>query len=242
MAKKYKLKDNALLVPFEFVVDLDLAIWRLIRDKYADSDLVDKDIISIKLDDEIKYNLLCRQSINPLELLIPEQSTNELYDNLMNDPEQFRTLLTYAEPYHTLGLMSIFLSNASSVYIDILCRDQDQSDYIHKEAPELNTIIYPNRSEVPVNDYSVLYTKFYKDLLDYNQDIEGKHIYLPLAQYNMQHNMNTINLTLISTYGQFNSIHLIDLYQDVKFRFIKPSNNSIEKEVDAENEKELNQE
>jgi hypothetical protein len=41
------MKDNTLLVEFEFVVDLDLAMLKFIRDNYGDSDMVDKRLINL---------------------------------------------------------------------------------------------------------------------------------------------------------------------------------------------------
>lgn len=231
--RKYKNKDNALLVEFDFVVDIDIAIWRFIKNRFATSDLVDKDLIAIDDDNEIRYILLSRQPKNPLELLIPGQDTNKLYDELITDRKQFSGLLKYSEPYNTFGLMVTFLRAASSVAIDILCKDQIESDHIKSLNPILDTVINSDKKSINLNDYSAMYLKYYTNAIDYSA-IAGKHIYIPMAQYNMQHNMNTMDLTMTALLAENNQIHLIDLYQDIKFRFTKPSTDLIEKEVDAQ--------
>ena len=238
---KYKSKDNALLVEFDFVVDIDIAIWKFICGRFGTSDLIDKDLSSITDDDEIRYILLSRPMQNPLELLIPGQDTNKLYSELITDRKQFEGLLKYSEPYSTFGLMVTFLRAASSVAIDILCRDDVEANHVKSLNPILNTVVYPSKGSIPLHEYSAIYLKYFKNAVDY-PPIAGKHIYIPMAQYNMQPNMNTMDLTMTSLLGDNNRIHLIDLYQDIKFRFTKPSNDPIEKEVDAQDAAEPDQE
>ena len=55
MADKKSINDNELLVEFEFVVDLDLAIFRMIKDKYSNSEYVDQDIISMTNEYKVIY-------------------------------------------------------------------------------------------------------------------------------------------------------------------------------------------
>lgn len=211
-------KDNSLLVEFEFVIDLDLAMFKFIRDNYFDSDYVYHEFLSVKDEKEVILNLLSRKHINPLEYFIPGQDTTKLYYNLMNDEEQYQKLLTYARAYDTFGLMITFLKEASSVSIDILCKNQIEADFIHSLNPILNTVVYPSRFNVPLGLYTAIYTKYFYYMTNYQQ-VCGKHIYIPAAKYNMEEDSDHVNLKLTQLFSDVNEIHLIDLYKDVKYRF-----------------------
>lgn len=214
-----KGKDNSLLVEFEFVVDLDLAMFKFIRDNYFSSNIVNHKFLSVRDEREVIFNMLNRSHINPLEYLIPDQNTTDLYWDLLNDPDNFSNLLSYASAYDTFGLMITFLKEASSVSIDILCRNKIESDYIHKLNPEIHTII-ANRYDINLADYTALYVKYYPYLSNYNK-INGKHIYVPAARFNMEPEQDYVSTKLVSNYGDTNEIHLIDLYKKVKYRYLK---------------------
>ena len=216
--RKFKFKDNVLLVPFDCVVDLDYGIWKFIKDKFKNSNLVNKELLSIEDDDLILTILLFRECMNPLDLLILDSDDNtNLLQEIMSD-DNISTLLEYSKPYDTLRLMGTFLDLASSVAIDILCENEIQSNYIKKFNNKLNTIIFKNKAGINLNDYSALYIKYFKKTLEY-QPFRTKHVYIPMARYNMQKDMNTIDLAMNKLISEFNRIHLIDLYQNIKYRF-----------------------
>ena len=210
-------KDNSLLVEFEFVVDMDLAIFKYIRNNYFDSDYVRKDFLSLKDEREIIINLISRKHINVLEYLIPDMDTKNMYYELMNDREE--ELLKYAKAYDTFALMVTFLKEASSVSIDILCKNQLEADFIKGLNPMMSTII-GTRKEVPLEYYTAIYTKYFSYLALYDR-IAKKHIYLPYAKYNMEENKNTLNIRLSALFGDVNEIRLIDMYRYVKYRLPK---------------------
>ena len=76
-------KDNSLLVEFEFVIDLDLAMFRFIRDNYFESEYVYHEFLSVPDEQEVIFNLLSRKHINPLEYIIPGRDTTTMYHSLI---------------------------------------------------------------------------------------------------------------------------------------------------------------
>ena len=213
-----KGKDNSLLVEFEFVVDLDLAMFKFIKDNYFNSNMVNHDFLALNREVDIIYNMLYRSHINPLEYLIPNKDTTNLYWDLLNNEDNFRKLLSYAKAYDTFGLMITFLREASSVSIDILCRNEIEQEFIHNLNPIIHTRVIPNREDVPLVDYTAIYIKYFPYAANYN-NLEGKHIYIAAAKFNMERNKDMVNGNLVKLFGQTNEIHLIDLYKNVKFRF-----------------------
>ena len=77
--------DNELLVEFESIIDLDLAMYKFIKDKYSNSDYVDQKFINEQDERAIIYTLLNRKHINPLEIIMPGLETTNLYfDNTIS--------------------------------------------------------------------------------------------------------------------------------------------------------------
>jgi hypothetical protein len=165
----------------------------------------------------IKYTMLNRKHINPLEIIMPEVDTTDMYYEIMND--YFDELLSYAKAYDTFGLLITFLNNASSVDIVVRCNNEKEEKFIKKLNPILNTTITP-RSKVKVDEYSVIYEKYYAYLIEYPKLIT-KHIYIAAAKFNMEEDKDLLNVGLSTLFGDINAIHLMDLYQYIKFRFKK---------------------
>ena len=213
--------DNELLVEFESIIDLDLAMYKFIKDKYSDSEYVDQDFINETDERAIIYALLNRKHINPLEIIMPGLETTKLYLDIMNN--HYEELLNYATAYDTFGLMITFLNNASSVRITIWCKSKLEEDLIKSLNPILNTIVIPNRRDIVLSKYTVMYVKYLPYLIQYG-NIEGKHIYIAAAKYNMEEDKDTVS-SLCCVYSDVNIIHLIDLYTTIKYRFLRKEGN-----------------
>jgi hypothetical protein len=211
------MHDNELLVEFESLIDLDLAMYKFIRDKYSDSEYVNQELINEKDERVIIYTLLNRKHINPLEILLPGLESTKLYFDILNN--HYEELLSYATAYDTFGLMITFLNNASSVGITVWCKSKLEEDFIKKLNPTLNTIVIPNRRDIVLSKYTVMYVKYAANLIQYTS-IKGKHIYIAAAKYNMEEDKGVVS-ALCYLYSDVNIFHLIDLYTKIKYRYIK---------------------
>lgn len=212
---------NELLVEFEFVVDFDLALFRLFKRKYADSPYVDNEIISLNDEYEVINRMLNRVNENPLTLLMPNLDTTKLYHELTVEHE--KKLLKYATPYDSLLLMNSYLTHSSSVGVDVLCNNQLEADYIKKYSKKINTIINPDKSTVDIDKYSIIHMKYISSIKDY-VGVEGKYIYASSARYNYDQELNMINPIIAVAYGDINIIKLMDLYTQVKYIIRKEEN------------------
>lgn len=209
---------NRILVEFDMLIDLDLAIFKYIKDKYNNPNYVDQNIIKMHDERQIIQMMLNRQCINPLEILIPDMEVLELYHDIMNN--HMDELLQYAKASDLFGLMITFLREASSLEITVLCKSQLESDFIKSLNNRLNTVVYKNYKNVPVNTYTILYIKYYPSVLEYNT-IEGKHIYISNARYNMEPDSNMPTIAISGLVGDVNIIHMIDMYKDIKVERIE---------------------
>ena len=149
-----KGKDNSLLVEFDFVVDLDLAMFKFMRENYYKSSMVNHDFLRLNNEMVIVYNMLNRSKINPLEYIIPNQDTTQLYNSLLNNEDNYKKLLSYASAYDTFPLMITFLKEASSVSIDILCKNEIEKDFINNLNPIIHTVIEPDKKNIKLSDYT----------------------------------------------------------------------------------------
>ena len=217
-------KDNTLLVEFDFIVDLDLAMYRYVKINFYYSPIVNKKLLDFKNETAIKAALLARYHINPLEILIPGMKTDKMYYQLMDDPNLFSNLVMLATTYDTFGLMITFLREASSVSIDVICRNELESKIITELNHDLSTVIFPNKAEVNLDLYTALYLKYFVNATQYRK-LNGKHIYIPMAKYNMEDDQDAIDLKLLNLYSKTNEIHCIDLYRDCQYRVKREENN-----------------
>lgn len=209
---------NRILVEFDMLVDLDLAIFKYIKDKYNNPDYVDQNIIKMNDEKQIIQMMLNRQCINPLEILIPDEDVLDLYYDIINN--HINELLKYAKASDLFGLMITFLNEASSLEITVLCKSKIESDFIKSLNNRLDTVVYNNYKNVPVNNYTVLYIKYYPSALQYNS-IEGKHIYISNARYNMEPDYNIPTIAISGLIGDVNIIHMIDMYRNIKVERIE---------------------
>lgn len=203
------------LVEFEFIIDLDLAIFKLIRDKYNNPDIINQDIINNFNEPNMIEMLINRENINPLELFVDKScDVTDLYYDIYNN--HMDELLEYAKAYDTFGLMVTYLKLLSDVKITVLCESQLQADFIASLNKILPTVI-AKRESIHTSQYDSFYIKYYANSLKY-VNLNGKNIYIANAMYNVEEDRPFIPKVPVSAVvGYTNKIHLVDLYKDIKF-------------------------
>lgn len=223
MQRKYKGKDNSLLVEFESIVDLDMAIYRYLKLNYLNNPILDQTIMTLDSDTDVISHLISRKHINPLETLMPNQkpeTSKKLYYTFMNDLES--ELLQLANAYDIFSLMLTFLNEASSVNIDILCKNDIEREYIQKKAPNLNVIV-SEKMDINLSNYSALYLKYIYYFMQY-QPMMRKYVYVHMAGYNSDELHDTLNIQMVGIIAQDNMVKTIDPYQHIKY-FLKGETN-----------------
>ena len=204
---------NKILVEFEFLIDLDLAIFKLIKDKYNNPEYINQDIIKMNDESKIVDFMINRKNINPLKQIIPNADSLNLYNDIMKN--HMDELLKYAKASDIFPLMITDLKEATSVSVTALCNSKLQENFIKSLNTKIQTIIYDDYKKVPVDDYTILYIKYFESAFKYNE-IAGKHIYIANARYNMDEETDMPNSELSALFGDVNIIHLIDLYRNIK--------------------------
>ena len=212
--------DNELLVEFDFLINMDIAMYYYVKENFAESPYVNKQLMDVPYEDAVNQLLLNRKHINPLELIIPGMDTMELYKDLMANHEA--ELLEYAKAYDTFPLMITYL-NLSSVGIMVLCKNDLEVQFINKLNNRLKCMVIADRSKVNLRPYTVIYVKYFASLIEFPV-INGKNIFIAAAKFNMEDDEDCVDKRLTLLYTQSNDVHLIDLYRDMKFRFNREKN------------------
>lgn len=212
-------KYNNILVEFEFLIDLDLAIYRMLKQE-SNSNLLNKKIFSMTNEYDVIEQMLYREHINPLEILLNASADDvlNLYEDLVT--KDLDKLLKYAPAYETFALMITYLNYASSISITVLCENKLQEQFIKKLNNRLPTIVVPSREVINLDDYNIIYTKYFANILKYGS-FGGKHIYIANAAYNFEKEIYVPTMEVSGIYSQTNVIHAMDLYRNIKY-FWKP--------------------
>lgn len=206
--------DNELLVDFDIIFDLDLAMYRLVRSKYKNAPYIDKKAISLKSEYDAIYLLLNRKSTNPLSAIIPNYDTSKLYKSLLSNKKE---LLKYAKPTDILYLLNTFMENASSISIAIHCNDIDELDYFMYISKMLNmhfTAILGKKQSIDISGFTSIYVKNLKDSIKFTS-LMGKHLYIANTRYNSIQDKS--NSDIISLLSNANEIKMIDMYKNAKY-------------------------
>lgn len=204
-------KDNILLVDFEMIIDMDIAVLRYFISKFANSKYIDEEMVDVD-NDGLRYCLLNRPRRNPLDVIFKDDidaDTTKIYQEVLRDHYN-EIMYKYADVTDVLDLLYSFIGNASSLEVYIRCDNQEQCDLITKINKNLDVIVSP-RNEIDLSNYTVIYEKFLEDIQEY-QMLEGKHIYTAKAEFNSAFMLGPH----YEEYASCNLIHFMDLYVDVK--------------------------
>lgn len=207
-----------LLVEFEFIIDLDFAMYTYIRENFGGSPYLDEHLMNMPNEREIIYNLLKRKHVNPLEIMIPGMDTTDMYYELKGG--KFEELIKYARPYDTYKVMITYFNMIKSpMSITVLCDNDIQQEYIKRSDSRFRTLV-AHRQNVAVSKYTSIYSKYIANMLEYQYNgIKGKHLYFAAAGFNMEEEKNVVKPQVPLVLGDLNQFHMMDLYTKIKFRF-----------------------
>ena len=211
-----------ILAEFDFVVDLDLAMIKFIKDKYNDPHVFNQDIINTSSESELIKKLIYRDTINPLEILVDDSfDVTDLYYDIYEN--HMKELFNYSTAYDSLSLMVTYNRLLQDVDVTILCDSEDKSDYIKSLNSNLNTKI-STIENIVTGLYDVFYIKYYDNSIRF-KDLNGKNIYIANAGYNMEPSKGFPKVSVSAVVGYTNKIYLMDLYKNVNYKVKGEENN-----------------
>lgn len=167
------------LIPFDMLIDIDLGLIRLIREKFYDPNVFLTGILDSD-EESIKYYLLTRPVRNPLYIIMKDDSNTKLMDSLYNQfiEQEYDKILELSP---TTGIFELPIASSTvphAVKFSILCNSKKELDeYMKREGNITNAIIESDLSKVNIDNFDNIYIKNYEDIKKYN-NLKRKNIYI----------------------------------------------------------------
>lgn len=207
--------SNNILIDFNMIVNTDIGIFNLIKNRFKSSECFDENILKNSDNNSIIY-----------------RSINERYDTILDliksqDYEEYNTINLYNELYSinleyilknsiitdVLNLLNAYtMSNV--IVVTVLCKNKQEQQLIKNINKKFNTITHEEK--IIIEEYDSIFIKHYKDILKFDK-INGKNIFISNIINNMEKDKNNIPLLNISSIiSKTNNIYVIDLYSNIK--------------------------
>lgn len=212
--------SSSILYFFDSLIDLDLAMVKYIKQNYANTRFIDREVISNNDAVFFKALLLERENKNPLSVLLREEflsSADSLYNEIISSEEEYAKVLELATPLALYTLLGMSIKS-KLVTCTVMCKNEQEKLYIKSLMPEVYTIL-SNSEEFSINNYNCIYVKDFSELVKYIPFV-AKDVYVLGYRFNLEHNEDLI--LKANTYAKFSKsikFHLVTPYS----KFIKPA-------------------
>ena len=181
MIENNQPNKTKILTEFDVVIDLDLAMMKLIQEKYNNPNFINQDVMNLSLHD-IKETLLNREYESPLSVCIDNLDTaNSLYHELLET--KYNEILNHHSPTGIFKLMEVY-NKTDGMEVTILCSSQEEADLISKYSPGLPTLV-KKHDEINIDDYNVYFLKSLTRIFIFNGKMQNKHIFIMGYRYNL---------------------------------------------------------
>lgn len=216
------MHSSNVLISFDMIFDLDIALLSLIREKYLDEEEFKFDMIT-QPKSVLKYILKNSSSENPLyEFVNNKEDAEGYYIKFLE--EKYDEILEYTEPTAIFELVTMFISTRGMILPTILYTDEREEKLISKfnKYGRVGKVLADDwKIDIDLNMYDTIYVKDYRDVLMFNlEQFTGKNVYISSNLYNMTLDMNNrlipnIDITVLCM--DYNEINIIDLYKDSEY-------------------------
>lgn len=232
------MTSNNILITLDTIFDIDLALLKLIRNKYLDEEEFIFERIT-QPPSVLKHMLRYRSERNPLyDFVVNKEDADSYYLKFLE--EKYDEILEYAEPTVLFELVSKFVSTRGVIITTILYNDKREEFLIDKfrQFGHINKILSNNYDkDIDLNKYDTLYIKDYHNILLFDiKSLRGKNVYISSNMYNMSITRNyriIPNIDISTLCMEYNELHVVDLYRTEDY-----SEYSEEDEIYSEDEEE----
>ena len=211
------------LISFDMIFDTDLALIRLIREKYLDPEEFKFNLVT-QPPAVLKYILKYRGDINPLtNFVVNEEDADEYYFKFID--EKYDEILERTEPTTIFDLVSKFITSKGLIMTTILYHDEREEELIKKfnRYGHIDKILVDDwKKDIDLNKYDTIYLKDYQKVLLFDfLKFNGKNVYISSNIYNMT--LDGIkeemipNVDISAVCMDNNDISIIDLYNAMEY-------------------------
>lgn len=176
------MERTSLLIPFDLIVDIDYAIIQEVKEKYSETQYINKKILEGITEDNIFSILSTRKSINVLELLLEadyKSAADNLYKEIIED--DYKSLIEKSSITNITQLVEEYI-NTSLVDVTIWCKNSIEEQYIRKNINKINVTISESIKDIDISLYTAIFLKDIRDAKDLKT--AGMTIYMGNYRFN----------------------------------------------------------
>lgn len=216
------IKDIKILVTFDSIIDLDLAMLKMIQSEYNNPDVINQEVMHLSLHD-VKVRLLNRTHENPLSICIDNiDDANKIYSEIIQT--QYSKLLSYQTPTGVFKLMEVYDKNKGTD-VTVLCRSEEEKNIIRSYDKEINVMI-TQPGEVDVKSYDIFFIKSPSHIFEYKNEFIEKRIFVLDYRFNLTFGEDGFvfpDIRVARVLVPFNKIGMVNVYsKDEDVKLFKP--------------------
>ena len=204
---------SELLIDFNCIVDTEIGMINLIKDKYLDDSVFNKDIIMGSLESIILL-LIKRKDPNPLYLFanknIDRKDLDDYYREFMT--QEYNSVLKYSITTGLSNLIYLFKTEPG-IHVTFLCESNIEKQLLLsiEDFKECNIVLYDDNT-IDFSQYSTYYFKYITDqVLNFMYDY--KTYYFSKYLLNFDNEFNLIRPDIINKIiAKRGEVEIIDLY------------------------------
>lgn len=199
------------LILFDTIVDTDYGMINMIREEYNNPQFIDVDFLNAVSEHALIAELYERQTENPLTLVLKDDYIGQA-DSLYNQfiESKYDKILDMSRNTNLIGYYRI-LRKQGQMTLTILCKNVQEQHFIEKLKMDIQTIVEPDYSKIPLKDYDFLYLKKYSDIEKF-KDIRKLNIYVCKYSFNTEKDNITPKLLFSDKISDKNQIFTIEPY------------------------------
>lgn len=201
--------SNNILVDFKMLINLDIGLFKLIKEKFSSSDCFDSYIINNTNIETMIYRLINEKYSNMIDLIKSDEykdfSTENLYDTLIE--KYYDEVYEKSITTDLLNLMNAYIMS-NVVLVTILCKNKQEQQLINSVNSKFHTLIF--EEDMNIEDYDSIFLKEYKDIVKF-KNVQCKNIFIANIQNNLD-NKNMPILEISAVMGKSNNIYTVELY------------------------------
>lgn len=210
------------LFDFQILCDTDLGLYRLIKRDFYDRSIFNNYLFDSNDLKFIKTMIMCRDKVNPLHIFCKENvMTDEELDNLYEQflTEEYDNILKLSPPTGIMSIASLSNSFDNVVYGTVLCKTEQEKQWIEKYDKNLKCII-GNLIGFDIKSYDTIYIKELYSLTVLKQEsIRLKNIIFPKFLFNLEVGTHNVEIPLVEIskkYYKNNKFLIVNTYRDIE--------------------------
>ncbi len=200
------------LIPFNTIVDTDFGLLCLVKQRYLDESVFDKQFFEGKSVKSLTRDLYLRKEKNPLLLCIKDnyrESADKFYSQFME--REYNSILNLSVVTEFYGLARLY-SNEPEIKVTILCNTEEEISLLsgRESMRKCKFVLKSDMNEKKYGMHKQYFFKYYEDIEQYLKILFDKTLYFVNYSFNIDIlSGDSIDLLhLISN----NNIRIIDMY------------------------------